>query len=80
VDQTYPPDLAWSDRLLQVDLDTANTLVWPIGSLVHIRRSLYVAIGIVNFDIQVVVASAKVVISGCDLKLNRCYRAPAPLL
>ncbi len=54
VDQAYLLDLVWCDLMREVNRDRLDALVGPGQSIIYIRGSLHVAIGEMDFDIQVV--------------------------
>jgi len=77
VDETKLLNFARPDGMSEIYGNRVHTLVGPIGSLIHIGGSLHVAIGVVDFHIQVVIPAAQIVVSGRDPEVEHAYSASA---
>ena len=63
-------DLVGRDRMVQRDRDDSHAIVRPFATLFHVGNRLHVAVGEMNLYIEVVLASAEVVLTRRDPQVD----------
>jgi len=67
--------VTWWDGVVQVNCNEIDSIVTPTDTIIHIGSGLHVAIGKVDFDIQIVLSAAQVIVSGNDFEVEHSDRA-----
>jgi hypothetical protein len=61
--------------VIQWDCNEVDTVVRPASALIHIRRSLHVAVGEVDLDIEVIFSATQIVVPGGDPQIEQAHCA-----
>ena len=66
MNQMYLPDVGGGYWVIQLDGNEVYTAVRPGSALVHVRRSLHVAVGEVDLNVKFVFSTTQIVVSSGD--------------